>query len=145
MENKIIPNLFKWLEEITYYKTPVKQISEESYKSYSPYMINRYLSMNPDYIHIVNFVQKLNLESKGSYVVYKDLIPKKKLWLKYIKNTNKLENYKDLEDIIIKAYEVSKRESHDIIKILGKEGINNLLTQQGYEIKEIKSLLKIFK
>ena len=80
-------NLFDWLNEITVVKTHPENISEESWEKWNSYMIHRYVSMNIDYIDIVNYVQKINPQNKQQiYSIYREMIPKKKLWLKYIKN-----------------------------------------------------------
>ena len=50
--------LFDWLNEITVKKTPPEKFSQESWDKWNSYMIHRYLSMNMDYIDIVNYVQK---------------------------------------------------------------------------------------
>jgi hypothetical protein len=63
-------------------------------------MIHRYLSMNISYIDIVNYVQKINPQNKQQiYTIYREMIPKKKLWLKYIKNENK-KNLKQIPEYI---------------------------------------------
>ena len=50
-------------------------------------MIHRYVSMNMDYIDIVNYVQKINPQNKKQiYTIYREMIPKKKVYLKYVKN-----------------------------------------------------------
>ena len=88
-------NLFEWLTEITVNKTPIAEISEESWDKFNSYMIHRYVSMDINYIDIVNYVQKVNPQSKKQiYSIYREMIPKKKVWLKYIKNENK-KNYQE--------------------------------------------------
>ena len=57
-KQKHIKDLFGWLKEITLYKSDIEDITEDSWKTFQPFMINRYLSMNPDYIEIVNYIQK---------------------------------------------------------------------------------------
>ena len=59
-KQKHIKDLFGWLKEITLYKSDIGDITEDSWKTFQPFMINRYLSMNPDYIEIVNYIQKFS-------------------------------------------------------------------------------------
>ena len=92
--------LFDWLNEITIKKTPAEDFSQESWDKFNSYMIHRYLSMNMDYIDVVNYVQKMNPQSKKQiYTIYREMIPKNKVWLKYIKNQNK-RNYQELAEYI---------------------------------------------
>ncbi len=52
--------LFDWLEEITVKKTPSANFTEESWDSFNSYMVHRYLSMDINYVELVNYVQKIN-------------------------------------------------------------------------------------
>ena len=49
--------IFDWLKQITYEKQSWDSFTEEDRTSFNPYMIHRFLSMNPDYIEFVNLVQ----------------------------------------------------------------------------------------
>lgn len=62
-----------------------ENLSETERKSFSPYMVYRFLSMNQDYIDIINELQSYNLSPKQVYDVLMDILPKKKVWNKYIK------------------------------------------------------------
>ena len=42
--------LFKWIDELFTKKRPWDSFSEEEQKKFSPFMVNRYLSMNNDYL-----------------------------------------------------------------------------------------------
>ena len=42
--------LFDHLANITWKKKPWSELTESDQKSFTPYLINRWLSMNPDYI-----------------------------------------------------------------------------------------------
>ena len=61
------------------------EISDEDKKSWSNYMVNRFLSMKMEWIEFVNEVQKYPLKPKELYKVYTDILPKKRQWLKYIR------------------------------------------------------------
>ena len=52
---KQLTTIFQWLNEITTHKTPVHEISEESWDKFNSYMIHRYVSMDMSYIDIVNY------------------------------------------------------------------------------------------
>ena len=61
---KQVKTIFQWLNEITLYKSSPEEFSQESWDKWNSYMIHRYLSMDINYIDIVNYVQKVNPQSK---------------------------------------------------------------------------------
>ena len=85
-------SLFDHIKQITDVQNPNywDEISDDDKKSWSNYMINRFLSMKPEWIDFVNEVQKYPLQPRELYKVYIDILPKKKQWLKYIKGDKKL-------------------------------------------------------
>ena len=142
MSKKEIKNIFGWLDEITVQKSPSESFSNKSWDNWNSYMVHRFLSMNKYYIDIVNYVQKMNPQSKKEiYTIYKEMIPRKKLWLKYLKKESKT-NTKKISEYIGEYMEVGLREANDYISILGKERIKNILHSMGIEDKEIKKIIK---
>ncbi len=106
-----IQNTFGWLDEITVKKSHPDSFSQKSWDNWNSYMIHRWVSQNPSYIDIVNYVQKMNPQGKKEiYSVYRELIPRKKQWNKYIKNENK-KNYQELSEYLIKYYQCSVKET----------------------------------
>jgi hypothetical protein len=139
---KQIKNIFGWLEEITVNKSPLDIISDESWDTWNSYMIHRYVSMNQDYIDIVNLVQKINPQNKKQiYSIYKEMIPKRKIWLKYIKNEAKKEQ-KELEEYVAKYFDCSLGEAEHYIDILRGDGVREILNEMGIESKESDKLIK---
>jgi hypothetical protein len=143
MDKKIkISNIFEWLNEITVNKSPLDIISDESWDTWNSYMIHRYVSMNQDYIDIVNLVQKINPQNKKQiYSIYKEMIPKKKMWLKYIKNEAK-KDQKELEEYVAKYFDCSLGEAEHYIDILRGSGVREILNEMGIESKESDKLIK---
>jgi hypothetical protein len=143
MDKKIkISNIFEWLNEITVNKSPLDIISDESWDTWNSYMVHRYVSMNQDYIDIANLVQKINPQNKKQiYSIYKEMIPKRKMWLKYIKNEAKKEQ-KELEEYVAKYFECSLGEAEHYIDILRGTGVREILDKMGVESKESDKLIK---
>ena len=134
-------NLFDWLNEITYTKRDWSSFTEEQQSTFSPYIVHRYVSMYMGYIDVANIVQKLPMtESEKVYTVYKTLLPKKKMFLKYIKNQNK-KNYQELSTYITEYFECSLREANQYIDILGKSS-EEILWSMGVGEKESKKIIK---
>ena len=48
-------------------------------------MVNRFLSMNSNWLELVNEIQRYDLPPEIQYKLYIDILPKRKVWLKYIK------------------------------------------------------------
>ena len=139
---KNIDNIFGWLNEITLYKSPVEEISEESWEKWNSYMIHRYLSMDIQYIELVNYVQTIPYDNKKqTYQIYREMIPKRKVFLKYLKSNRKKKNA-ELADYIAKYFECSLGEADEYIDILREKGVTGILHEMGVDEKEIKKLLK---
>lgn len=134
-------NLFDHLNNICYSKPDWDTLSDKDKESWNNYMIHRFLSMYEPYIEIVNTAQKYQFEDKYLYNFYKSVIPKKKMFLKYIKSKTKQAN-KDLVNTFIKHFELSSREAKEYLPLLHQEDITILLQQRGFEDKQIKQLLK---
>ena len=69
------------------------------------------------------------------------MIPKKNVWLKYIKSSKKRTSDALLK-YVAKEYTISLGEAEEYTYILGKEGIVSILTKHGVDEKEQKKLLK---
>jgi hypothetical protein len=111
-------NIFSHLKNITTTKGPY--LGDEGWNNY---MINRFLSMSQDYVEVVNVVQKNTWQMKGEYLynLYKDIIPKQYVFLKYIKSNTK-QDY-SIEEIkaVQQYFEVSKKEAKEYIDMLPEE------------------------
>ena len=137
--------IFDHLGNITWKKTPWETLDEASQKSFSPYLINRWLSMNPDYIEIVDMFQQYTigpLSKKHVYQLYFDFLPKQKTFNKYIKGKKAGKYNKDLVKFIAGHYEVAKSEAEEYLGLLDKGEIISMLKKYGKTEKEAKSLLK---
>ena len=66
-------------------------------KSWSNYMVHRFLSMKPEWIGLVNDFQSLNLKPRELYKLYIEILPKKKQWLKNYLDSTK---FKDVDIIV---------------------------------------------
>ena len=135
-------NIFDWLKCINNTKPPVESFTDKDWEVWNSYMIHRFISMNPDYIEVVNYVQNFPpQEKKMIYSIYKEFIPKNNKWSKYIKSKVKQPN-KDLVDYIKNYFECSSKEAKEYINMLGSTEIDRILTNIGLDKKEIKPLLK---
>ena len=135
-------NVFDWLKEINSTKSHPDTFTNQDWDIWNSYMVHRFLSMNPEYIELVNEVQSLPPSNKKQiYSIYREYIPKNNKWSKYVKSSSK-EFDKDLVLQLKKYFNVSAREIKDYLKILDKKEVQSILSKQGLEEKEIKKLLK---
>lgn len=119
--------IFDWLKQITYNKGDWDSFSDDDKKSWNNYMVHRFLSMNPNYIEVVNIVQKYQyLTDKQVYTIYKNLIPKRNVFLKYIKGKKDKTSAEDIK-YLADYFECSTREIKEYIDIVPKEELANIL------------------
>ena len=135
--------IINWLNQVLVEKKDWDSFSESEQKTFSPYMINRFLSMDKDFIEIVNYFQKYSiglLHNKDIYNFYRYLLPKGKRFNRYIKNKNS-KNHKDwLIDLICKHFEISKIDSIEYLSLLNKENLKQILDLYGIEKKKLKEI-----
>ena len=135
-------NIFTILDYLTYSKKPYEQLTDEEKEAINPYMLHRFISMNKDYVEIANLAQSFPpTEKEKIYKFYLEFIPKRKVFLKYIKSQIKTPNTKLLE-ILSKYFKISTREVIDYIPLLGGSLIKQILENYNLDKKEIKELLK---
>jgi hypothetical protein len=137
-----VKNIFDWLKQINYQKAPVESFSNEDWELFNSYMIHRFMSMNRDFIEVVNYVQELPPQEKRMiYNVYKEFIPKNNKWNKYIKSKNKQPNI-ELLKLLSEYWECSQQEAKQYKNLLENDQILSILSQIGVQPKEIKELIK---
>ena len=133
--------LFDWLKEINYKKSPPDQFTTDDWKSFTPFMINRYLSLHPELIVLVNEVQMLNTTNKRVlYNAYRHLLPQQSRFAKYIKGrVGKVNN--ELVEIVGRYFEIGKKESKEYIKMLTFKELSGIVGLYGYTNKQIKKIV----
>jgi len=135
-------NLFDWLNVITYTKQDWNSFTEDEQSSFSPYIVHRYVSMYYGYTDIANIAQKLPMTEKEKiFTVYKTMLPKKKMFLKYIKNQNK-KNYKELSEYIADYFECGLGEAEEYIDIIRVTGVREILWKMGIDDKKTEKIIK---
>ena len=140
-------SLFDHVNQVTSVQNPNywDEISDEDKKSWSNYMINRFLSMKSEWADLVNEVQKYPLEPKELYKVYTSILPKKKQWLRYIKGDKKMKHPKWVYEIVAKHLQCSMREASDAVEMFeistgGQSELADILFKYGVEQKEVRKL-----
>ena len=137
-------NLFKWIDELFVGKRDWDSFSDADKKSFSPFMIVRYLSMNKDILPLVNHYQNYMIQvmpHKAVYQFWCGVLPKKKTYLKYIKGKKDKYN-KEVIDYLVNYFEVSRLQASEYRELIPKENLIHMLKEYGKNDKEIKKMLK---
>ena len=137
--------IFDWVNQIQYGKKSWNTFSEEEQKKFSPFIVNRFLSMDKEFIEVVNMFQKYSvgtLEPREVYKWYCEVLPKGKRYNKYIKGKKQVKYDSELVEIMCKYFEVSSKEVKEYIPLIEKEELKNIIRLYGKNNKEIKVLLK---
>jgi hypothetical protein len=85
-----ISSIFDWVKQISYDKSPWSSFSIEEQDMFNNFMINKIISMNPNYIELVAEIQELQLPKDKLYQFYCKTLPKQKFFNKYQKPKQKL-------------------------------------------------------
>ena len=138
-------NIIEWVNQVLIHKKDWDSFSESDQKSFNSYILNRFLSMDKEFIEIVNFFQKYSigtLEPREVYKWYCDVLPKGKRFNKYIKG-KKIKKYSDeLQEILCKYFECSKLHVSEYIELINKEELKQILTMYGMNNKQMNKMLK---
>jgi hypothetical protein len=143
--------LFDHLSGITDKKVKWDSLSELDRKSFSPYMINRFLSMNMDFVELINEFQKYTiggLDSREVYKLYSDVLPKQKQYNKYIKSKKSDTYQTELVELLSKHFLTSEKEALEALDMYFETSIaplKEILKKYGKTDKECDKLLKIVK
>jgi hypothetical protein len=140
-------SLFDHIKQITDVQNPNywDEISDDDKKSWSNYMVNRFLSMKMDWVEFVNEVQQYPLQPKELYKVYTDILPKKRQWLKYVKGDKKMKYPNWVYEIVAKHLQVSLREAKEAVDMYelsygGQAELTDILIKYGKTVEEIRKI-----
>jgi hypothetical protein len=142
-------SLFDHLNSITKDQDPKywDTLDESDKKTFSNFMVHRFLSMNRDWIEILSEIQPYTqtLEPKQLYLTLIGIIPKGRHFLKYMKGKGESKYESFLVDLVSKNFECSKNTALEYCDILystryGRESIQDLCERYGIDKKEITKL-----
>lgn len=145
--------LFDHLNAITAEQDPnyFDKLSEEDLKSWSNFMINRFLSMKPEWVELIASLLPLTqtLEPKEMYKLYISVLPKGKQYLKYTKGKSEDKYEQFIVDLLKKEYDCSENQAIEYLEVLyssreGREYLKYVCEKYGVDKKQITKLkLKI--
>lgn len=141
--------LFDHIKAITSEQDPKywDELDESDKKTWSNFMVHRFLSMNPDWIEVLSEIQPYTqvLEPKQLYLALIGLLPKGKYYLKYIKGKREDSYESWLVDLIKQDFQSTTNQSEEYLEILystreGRENIKYICEKYGVDPKQITKL-----
>jgi hypothetical protein len=144
-EEKKGATIFDLIGGLTDKKREWKKWSETDQKKFSPFIVNRWLSMRMELTELVNELQTYTiglLRPQETYRLYHELLPTNKSFAKYIKGKSEDKFDKDLIAQLAEHYQVSKSEAGDYADLLDKVALDRIITMYGYSDVEKKKMLK---
>ena len=137
--------ILDWINQVLVHKKPWDSFNETDQKTFSPFIINRWLSMDEEFIEVVNYFQKYavgTLEPKEVYKWYSDFLPKGKRYNKYIKSKKQKKYDPILIDVMCKYFECSKQQVDEYLELIYKEELKEILQLYGIDKNQIKRMVK---
>jgi hypothetical protein len=141
--------LFDHIKAITNEQDPKywDKLEEGDKKTWSNYMVHRFISMNNDWVELVAELQPYTQELSPPifYKLLIGVIPKGRHFLKYIRGS-KSENYEGwLVELVVKDFQCSIKEAEEYLDILyatreGREEVKIICKKYGIEDKMITKL-----
>lgn len=144
-EEKKGATIFDLISGLTDKKREWKKWSETDQKKFSPFIVNRWLSMRMELTELINELQTYTiglLRPQETYRLYHELLPTNKSFAKYIKGKTEDKFDKDLIVQLAEHYQVSKSEATDYADLMDKITLDRIISMYGYSDAEKKRMLK---
>ena len=140
-----LKSLFDHIKQITNVQNTLywESISDGDKKTWSNYMVHRFLSMKSEWIHVVNEIQKYwEIKPKNLYQFYIDVLPRSRTFLRYTKSKKKSKVEKWAMEHLKDYFECSSREVEQHLEILTKEQVTTIVMKYGVDDKQLKKLYR---
>ena len=137
--------VFDWVNNILVHKKHWNDFTVDEQKKCRPFIINRFLSMDSEFIEIVNYFQKYaigTLEPREVYKWYCDILPKGKRFNKYIKGKKDKKYDSELISLLTHHFECSKLEVKQNLELIDKIELKEILEKYGLDKKKIRRFIK---
>ena len=137
--------IIDWMNQVLVHKNSWNSFSEADQKKFSPFIINRFLSMDKDFIELVNGFQKYSigtLEPREVYKWYCDILPKGKRFNKYIKGKGDTKYDPELIEILCQHFKEGRSNIIEYLELIDKNELKMILELYGIEPKKIRKFIK---
>lgn len=122
-------------------KNYFQTLTDGDKKTYSAYMVNRFLSMNIHQLPLVNEIQKYTLPNETHYLFFATTLPRGKQYNKYVKAAKETKYEEWLVTLVARHYCVSETEAISYLDIYYKDdkpALRSLCEKYGVDPKVIK-------
>lgn len=150
--NSIDLDFFQHLENIFTKKYKWVDFTNKSKRAFEPYMIHRLISMDPEYVELINELQLLSkgLDKGETHSLLLNIIPQtQRSYVKSIKNQTHIKWNPELIKIISTYFKCSQRESIYHLDTYEKTKtfnvVEDILKMYSKSESEIKKLIKQIK
>lgn len=124
-------------------------LESEDQKSYSQYMVSRFLSMEPAYLNVVNLLQQYwgQTSNREHFMFFQSVLPRRKVYTKYIKKTGGEEYPENALKLTARHFQISLGEAKDYLRVLnaseaGLERLRGILEGYGESSQPAKKARK---
>ena len=142
MKNK---GLFDHIKQITNVQNPMywETLTESDKKTWSNYMIHRFISMKSDWIEVANEIQRYwELKPKTIYQFYTNILPRGRTFLRYTKSKKKSKIEKWAMDILCDYFQESSHNVEKTLDIMGKNVVYSIISKYGVDDKKLKKIYR---
>ena len=124
-------NPFDHIKNLHTKKRCWEDFNDEEKKSFNVFIINKGLSMNPNYLGIVNMIQNFTglnqiISPKEVFNIYFNLLPTNFRYYKWIKG-EKTKKEKEKAEYLAMHFKVSTREAYDYLQLLDRKTVNKII------------------
>tara|TARA_R110000868_G_scaffold5943_1_gene34617 strand:+ start:600 stop:1064 length:465 start_codon:yes stop_codon:yes gene_type:complete len=116
-------------------------LTDSDKRTYSTYMVNRFVSMNMHQLPLVSEIQKYNLSPEVHYLLLSSVLPRGRQFNKYIKPKTEDKYEQWVIELIAKHFTVSQDEAIfylDIYYVKDKDSLRTICQMYGVDPKDIK-------
>lgn len=118
-------------------------LTDADKKSWSNYMVCRFLSMQPSLCEYINDIQVYQqvLAPREFYQLCIYITPKGRAFYPFIKNKSDNKYSEELMKILREYYQESERNVLKYLSIISRDELRNIISLYGYTEKEVETLM----
>ena len=138
-------SLFDHIKQITNVQNTLywDSLEDGDKKTWSNYMVHRFLSMKSEWLPVVNEIQKYwEIKPKNLYQFYIDVLPRGRTFLRYTKSKKKSKIEKWAMDILCDYFEESSHNVEKTLDIMGKNVVYSIISKYGVDDKKLKKIYR---
>lgn len=122
--------LFDYLKALTESKEELDFDNDEVRKGYSPYMINKFVSMVEIFIPLVNEINMYEVPKETHFQYFATTLPKRKQYFKYLKKSKDLSE--DDKLLLANHFQIGKKDAEKYIQMLDEKELQEIIDIYAY-------------